>query len=442
MMLKKLLSTNAYTCLIGTCLIISHIALADGGPQALAIPSVSPALEGFSSERMERINLRMQEAVESGLMVGGQGIVARNGNIVFRETWGLADRETGRPMSDDSLFRIYSMSKPITAVALMMLYEEGHFLLEDPVSKYISELEGLSLIQENDEGELVSTAPYRQPSIRDLLRHTSGMSYGIFGNTAVDRLYRETDLLRAPNLREFSRRLGTLPLLFQPGSRWHYSVSVDVQGALVEVLSGQSFGDFLKERVFDPLGMQDTFFVVPQDKHSRLAALYTPKGTVMDWNTPWQFTAETELVPADPELTRPYLDGSLFQSGGGGLISSSNDYLRFALMLANGGSLNGVRLLSPRTIEHMRKNHLGSADSSGLWGMDGFGLGVGIVESTAGKNGELGADSAYGWGGAAGTNFWVDPTENIVGLFMVQSVPHQTPLAKKFRVLTYQALID
>ncbi|MDP5054335.1 MAG: beta-lactamase family protein [Congregibacter sp.] len=434
--------TAVYSGLFSIYLLLTPSVLAQAGYAAMAVPSAPPAREGFSSERLQRINERMNEAVEDGIMVGGHGIIARNGSIVFNETWGMADREAGRPMSQDALYRIYSMSKPITAVALMMLYEEGHFLLEDPVSRYLPELAGLSLAQTDDNGDLVSKSPYRQPTIRDLLRHTAGMSYGIFGDSEVDKLYRKTDLLRAPTLAEFTKRLGTLPLLFQPGARWHYSVAVDVQGRLVEALSGQRFGDFLQQRIFGPLGMTDTFFVIPENKRSRLTALYTPKGTVMDWNSPWQFSAETALVPADPELTLPYLDGSLFESGGGGLISSADDYLRFALMLASGGKFNGVQLLSPKTIEHMRKNHLGEADSSGLWGMDGFGLGVGIVESTAGKSGELGADGAYGWGGAAGTNFWVDPDDNVVGLFMIQSVPHQTPLAKKFRVLTYQAMVE
>jgi CubicO group peptidase (beta-lactamase class C family) len=230
--------------------------------------------------------------------------------------------------------------------------------------------------------------------------------------------------------------------LFEPGSRWHYSVSVDVQGRLIEVLSGRTFGEFLEDRIFGPLGMKDTGFVVPEDKQGRLTQLYSPVGTVLDRDTPWQFTGETRLEPANPELTEPFLDGSLFESGGGGLVSTTADYLRFALMLANGGELDGVRLLAPATVEHMRSNHIQGIDSSGLWSMDAFGLGVGIVTDTARRSGELGADGAYGWGGAAGTNFWIDPDEDIIGIFMVQSVPHQTPLAKLFRVLTYQALID
>ncbi|WP_439106879.1 serine hydrolase domain-containing protein [Congregibacter sp.] len=429
-------------CLLTFCVILGQGANAENNLKTMAIPSALPAREGFSGKRLQRINDRMQEAVADGIMVGGHGIIARNGTIVFNEIWGMADREAARPMTQDALFRIYSMSKPITAVALMMLYEEGHFLLEDPVSMYLPDLAGLEIAQLDDNGAMITKAPRRQPTIRDLLRHTAGMSYGIFSNTGVDKRYREADLLRSPTLTEFTKRLGTLPLLFEPGSRWHYSVSVDVQGALVEAISGQAFGDFLQERIFAPLGMKDTFFVVPENKQSRLASLYMPKGTVVDWNSPWQFTNEMELVPADPELSQGFLEGGFFESGGGGLVSSTYDYLRFALMLANGGRLNGVQLLSPKTIEHMRKDHLGGADSSGLWGMDGFGLGVGIIESTGGKSGELGADGAYGWGGAAGTNFWIDPEDKVVGIFMVQSVPHRTPLAKKFRVLTYQALVD
>jgi CubicO group peptidase (beta-lactamase class C family) len=264
----------------------------------------------------------------------------------------------------------------------------------------------------------------------------------LFGNSRVDELYLEADLLRAPTLAEFTARLGRLPLLFEPGTRWHYSVAVDVQARLVEVISGQRFGDFLRERIFRPLGMQDTFFVVPADKQPRLAQLYSPLGTELSWGEPWQFNDELALTPADPELTRPYFDGSLFESGGAGLVSSAGDYLRFALMLAGGGEWGGVRLLAPRTVEHLRADHSRELDKSGLWGLDTFGLGVGIVTDPAAANGELGAAGAYGWGGAAGTNFWIDPEDDIVGLFMVQSVPHQTPLAKKFRVLTYQALID
>jgi len=407
-----------------------------------AVERADPQSEDFSPERLARIDARMREAVEEGVMVGGHALIARDGKVVYDQLWGMADRERELPLREDALYRIYSMTKPITSVALLMLYEEGRFLLGDPVAKYLPELAGLTLLQTGGDGENVSLSPGRQPTVRDLLRHTAGMSYGVFGDTPVDRLYRETRLFQASTLAEFTETLGTLPLLFEPGTRWHYSVSVDVQGRLIEVLSGMSFGEFLAKRIFEPLGMTDTGFVVPKEKQARLTQLYSPVGTVLDWDTPWQFNTETLLEPADPELTQPYLDGSRFESGGAGLVSTMADYLRFALMLANEGELDGVRLLAPTTVEHMRSDHLHGIDSSGLWSMDAFGLGVGIITDTARRSGELGADGAYGWGGAAGTNFWIDPEEDIVGIFMVQSVPHQTPLAKLFRVLTYQALVD
>lgn len=414
-----------------------------GAGAAPAAPERAAAQsQDFSPARLERIGARMQEAVDAGLMVGGQALIARRGQLVYSEVWGQADREKNTPMAEDALYRIYSMTKPITSVALLMLYEEGHFLLNDPVETYLPEFAGLTLLQENEAGEPESVAPRRPPTIRDLLRHSAGLSYGVFGDTAVDRRYREADLFRAPTLGEFTRRLAQLPLLYEPGTRWHYSVAVDVQGRLIEVIGGLPFGEFLRRRIFAPLGMEDTFFVVPEEKRSRLAQLYSPLGTEVDWSAPWTFTAEQRLVPADPELTRAYLDGSRFESGGAGLVSTAADYLRFALMLAGGGAYQGVRLLAPGTVRHMRGNHIQDLDRRGLWNSGAFGLGVGIVGDTAGKTGELGAAQAYGWGGAAGTNFWVDPVNDIVGLFMVQSIPHQTDLARKFRVLTYQAFMQ
>ena len=415
---------------------------ATGAGAAPAAPErAAPEHQGFSSTRLERIGARMQEAVDAGVMVGGQALIARRGQLVYNQVWGQADREKNIPMAKDALYRIYSMTKPITSVALLMLYEEGHFLLNDPVETYLPEFAGLTLLKENATGAPEPVAPRRPPTIRDLLRHSAGFSYGVFGGTAVDRRYREANLLRAPTLGEFTRRLAQLPLLYEPGTRWHYSVAVDVQGRLVEVIGGMPFGEFLRRRIFAPLGMKDTFFVVPEHKRSRLAQLYSPLGTQLDWSTLWTFTAEQRLVPADPELTRAYLDGSQFESGGAGLVSTSADYLRFALMLAGGGAYQGVRLLAPGTVRHMQGNHIQNLDSSGLWNSGAFGLGVGIAGDTAAESGELGAAAAYGWGGAAGTNFWVDPANDIVGLFMVQSMLHQTNLARKFRVLTYQAFM-
>ena len=421
--------------LAGVFLLISAVAAAD-------LPTGKPQRAGFDPDRLARIDARMSEAVAAGIMVGGQAAIAKDGKVIYRQVWGDADREAGTPMQEDTLYRIYSMTKPITGVALMMLYEEGRFLLEDPVSMYLPELANLKLVSVDENGEPVEKAPMRQPSIRDLLRHTAGMSYGIFSNTPVDLAYREAELLQAPTLEEFTKRLGQLPLLLEPGTRWHYSVSVDVQGRLVEVLSGMPFGEFLDQRIFGPLGMEDTFFVVPEDKQDRLAQLYSPKGTVMNWNEPWQFSTETELEPADPRLTEGYLKTMGFESGGGGLVSSTDDYLKFAQMLVNEGEYNGTRLLAPGTIELMTGNHIQGMDSSGLWRMDAFGLGVGVVQDPSAVSGELGPSGTYGWGGAAGTLFWVDPENDLTAVFMVQSVPHQTPLSRRFKVLTYQALVE
>lgn len=416
-------------------------------PQAerLTLGSPPPTMieaQGFSAERLKRIDARMLEAVADGRMVGGHGVIARKGQVVYDQTWGMADREAGRMLENDALYRVYSMTKPITAVALMMLYEEGHFLLEDPVGQYLPELANLQLASANAAGEITLVAPIRQPTIRDLLRHTAGLSYGVFSDSSVDQQYRDTGLMYAKTLNEFTVRLGKLPLIFEPGTRWHYSVAVDVQGRLIEAISGMAFGEFLQQRVFEPLDMRDTSFVVPADKRSRLTQLYSPLGNSMSWDAVWKFTTEQILTPADPEISRPFIEGGVFESGGAGLVSTTRDYLRFALMLANDGELGGTRLLSPRTVAHMRSNHIRGVDNSGLWGLDAFGLGVGISADTAAVSGELGADGAYGWGGAAGTLFWVDPRNDIVGVFMLQSIPHQTNLSKKFRVLTYQALVD
>jgi len=276
--------------------------------QARDMRSVRPDREGFDVERLERIDTYMNGQVEAGVMVGGLGIIARNGNIVYSSQWGQSDRETAKPMTDDAIFRIYSMTKPITGVALMMLHEEGKFLLSDPVAKYLPELANLSLsvstadgttsavsdgTQSATEGEGkegtagATRAPKRQPTVRDLMRHTAGFTYGVFGNTEVDKQYRDAGLLRDhPDLTDFITKLGKIPLQYEPGERWHYSVSVDVQGAL-------------KTRIFDPLDMPDTSFTIRPDKRDRFAQMYAPKGTpggLDAWLTP-NTSTELEVAP-------------------------------------------------------------------------------------------------------------------------------------------------
>jgi CubicO group peptidase (beta-lactamase class C family) len=416
----------------------------------------------MSSERLERIDTHMHKAVADGMMVGGMGMIARNGKVVYTQTWGDSDREANKEMTEDTIFRIYSMSKPITAVALMMLYEEGKFFLNDPVAKYLPEMANLQLavstadgdtgvvsdgtsstgVGAGDDSKIGETrAPKRQPTIRDLMRHTAGLTYGIFGNTEVDKMYREAGLLGEGTIEDFVAKLGQIPLQYEPGTRWHYSVGVDVQGRLVEVLSGMSFGEFLKQRIFDPLEMEDTSFIVPDQKWDRFAKLYAPKGTAAGLNKVWQTNTSTALEPAADAVSQGYREGSTFESGGGGLASTAEDYMRFSLMLLNGGELNGARLLSPKTIELMSTNHLG--DMGMGWGRTGWGFGLGFgVQLNPGDSGETGSAGEYNWGGAAGTRFWIDPQEQLIGLFMVQSLPHQTRLADQFKVLTYQAITE
>jgi CubicO group peptidase (beta-lactamase class C family) len=442
-------------------LAISLLLLAPG-LAAKDIKTGKPGREGISAERLERIDTHMQAQVGKGVMVGGQGMIARNGKIVFNRTWGMSDREAGKPMDEDAIYRIYSMTKPVTGVALMMLYEEGKFFLNDPVAKYIPELanlqvalstadsnagvisNGTNITSTGDSDKSVAgqtRPPLRQPTIRDLMRHTGGFTYGIFGETEVDMLYRQADVLRQPNLKAFASALGKIPLQYEPGSRWHYSVSVDIQGYLVEVLSGMSLGEFMRTRIFEPLGMEDTSFRIAQDKLPRLAQLYSPKETEMGMNTVWQLSNSTELEVASPERSRNYIEGGRFESGGGGLLSTTDDYMRFCLMLLNGGELNGTRLLSPKSVELMSTNHLtGTATILGRPGA-GFGLNFAVVENL-GQSGELGSVGEYSWGGAAGTRFWIDPVENLVGIFMVQSIPHQTRLGSEFKLLAYQAIAE
>ncbi len=446
--------------LFAVCLLLVSAADISAGE----LPTTRPERVGLSTERLERLSGQMQKAVDDGVMIGGLGMIARNGKVAYSETWGLSDREAGTPMTMDTIFRIYSMSKPITSVAVMMLYEEGRFFLNDPVAKYIPELAGLEVavstadgstsivsdgtssrtIGEGDESKVgITRKPRRQPTIRDLLRHTAGMTYGVFGNTEVDKRYRELGILvEHPDLQDFVAKVGQLPLQYEPGTRWHYSVSVDVQGRLVEVISGMRFSEFLQQRIFEPLGMEDTSFIVPQDKTARLAQIYSPKGTPSDMATAFlSRNTSTELVVSDDQINVNYREGATFESGGGGLVSTAADYMRFSQMMLNGGELDGVRLLSPKTVELMTTNHLGDMPMGFRRRGVGFGLGF-AVALDLGEIGELGSAGEYNWGGAAGTRFWIDPQEQLIGVFMVQSIPHRTRLANQFKLLTYQALVD
>ncbi len=400
---------------------------------AREIASVRPERAGMSSERLARITDLGQQYVADGKLAGIVTLVARNGRVVHFEAQGVRDLESGAPMTKDSLFRIYSMSKPITAVAAMILYEEGAFQLNDPVSKFLPELADLKVWQD---GELVPLA--RPMTMQHLLTHTAGFSYGFNPNDPVDKQYIDSGLLaNSVDLDDFIARLAQLPLRYQPGERWHYSVAVDVTGAVVERISGQSFDEFLRTRLFAPLDMKDTFFAIPPDKRSRL-------GSNHRYN---RGTGTLEVLPTPPY---PLWENTTFFSGGGGLISTARDYLRFAEMLRNGGELNGVRILSPKTIAFMVQDHLpgntraagtGEGMGMGMSAGSGFGLGFGVQTDPV-LAGILGSPGEYSWGGAAGTIFWIDPVEELVVIGMIQLMGSPWPLRSELKVLTNQALTE
>jgi CubicO group peptidase (beta-lactamase class C family) len=429
---------------------------------ARELPTSKPQRVGVSQQRLDRITAHMNQAVEDGVMIGGMGMVARNGKIIYSEVYGQADREAGTKMTSDALYRIYSMSKPVVSVALMMLYEEGRLFLNDPVAKYIPELANLEVAiatadgktkmvsdgtnskstSSVDEEKIGQTRKAKsQPTVRDLMRHTAGLTYGIFGNTEVDKQYRGANILRNADLEEFVTELGKIPLQFDPGTRWHYSVSVDVMGRVVEVISGLSLGEFLEQRIFGPLQMRDTAFTVPAAKMDRLVQIYSPEGMGEGAMAFLQPTTSNKLVPSPAELNDNFMEGATFQSGGAGLISTARDYMRFSQMMLNNGELDGVRILSRKSVELMTSNHMAGVEHPFAGGRIGFGLGFAVAVDQ-GAVGELGSVGEFNWGGAAGTTFWIDPKEQLVGLFMVQSIPHRTRLGKTFKLLTYQSIVD
>jgi CubicO group peptidase (beta-lactamase class C family) len=396
---------------------------------------VSPASQGFSSTRLARILPAMQRYVDEKKLAGILSLIARRGQVVHFETCGMADIEAGKPMQTDTIFRIYSMSKPITSAAVLMLFEEGRFRLHDPVARYLPAFEKMRVLESLSglPARLVDAA--RQITIIDLLTHTAGLSYGFDDKVYIDYLYRKRfwaalDANPEMNLEGAVAEIAKLPLAFQPGTAWRYSVATDVLGCLVQVASGMPFEDYLKQRIFDPLGMVDTGFYVPPEKVARFTAVYGPDEK-----------NGLKAIDLDPATNPSYLKPSRFPSGGGGLVSTAGDYLRFCQMLLNGGVLDGVRLLGRKTVEFMTTNHLPDGihpdNPAG-----GFGLGVDVLLHL-GKSALLGSVGNYGWGGAANTNFWVDPKEQLIGILMLQFMPSDTyPVIADFRTLTYQALVD
>jgi CubicO group peptidase (beta-lactamase class C family) len=390
----------------------------------------------MSSHRLSRIDDFVERHLEAHHFAGAVTVVARRGRVVQFKTYGMRDIEAGIPMSKDSIFRIYSMSKPITSVAVMILHEEGHFLLSDPISRYLPEFEdievGVEEVEEASGERVLKTVPAeREVSIRDLLRHTSGLTYGFWGDSLVDKMYLDKEVLtKDATIQEIITKLGTIPLKHQPGDVWEYGLSTDVLGRLVEVVSGKPFDEFLEERVFAPLGMTDTAFYVPFEKASRLATVYEANET------------NTAITPYDPSKARDFLKKPTYFSGGGGLVSTAADYLRFSQMLLKGGALDGVRILGPETVELMTMDHLVEITDRRDLGPYGFGLGFGI-SLDRGISGSILSGGSYGWGGLAHTGFWIDPQEGLIGIFLTQILPESPlPYRELFKPVVYQAIVD
>jgi CubicO group peptidase (beta-lactamase class C family) len=391
---------------------------------------------GLSPERLARIGAVMKEHVAKGRIAGAIGLIARRGKVGYFETYGFQDREAAIPMREDTIFRMYSMTKPITGVAVLMLYEEGRFYLTDPVSKYLPELANMkvSVVETDPEiGKTRRTVPaQRQITILDLLRHTSGIDYRGPDDADGKPVYEKlgTNALDQ-TIGEMVKKISQAPLVHQPGTMWEYGLSMDVLARLVEVVSDKPYDKFLEERIFKPLAMVDTGYEVPASKASRFARLYAPA----DGQT---------IKPSTSPAQSSYLKPAVNFGGGSQLVSTARDYLRFCQMLLNGGELDGTRILSRKSVELMTSDHLGDMPrGTDLMG-PGYGFGLTVAVSRGpGRTGATGSAGEYFWGGAAGTRFWIDPKEQMIGIFMIQILPHTNlTYGTQFRQLAYQAISD
>jgi CubicO group peptidase (beta-lactamase class C family) len=411
----------------------TQAALAAGTKE---LPTAPAEKVGMSTERLEKLNGGMKSLVDDGRLAGVVTMVARHGKIVNFTAQGKRDIATGTPIQKDSIFRLYSMSKPITGVAMMMLFEEGKWQLNDPVSKYIPEFANLKVYGTEANGNMALKDQVHPVTMRELMSHSGGFTYGAFSNTPVDKMVRDADVLNVSiNLDEFIKRVAKIPLNAQPGSEWHYSISVDIQGYIVQKLSGMPFEDYLAKKIFQPLGMVDTGFYVPKEKLSRLAEFYN-------------YDKDGKLQVLKGGLNHDFGQKPALSSGGGGLVSTATDYMRFCQMLLNGGQLDGVRLLSPRTVELMRTNVLPTGMPILTPGAQ-FGLDFAVYNDPMAAGGYYGKGTFW-WGGAAGTWFWIDPVNDLIMIGMIQQaagtgaaavsgVPDVRGLSRTY---TYQAIMD
>ena len=398
--------------------------------------------QAFSAEGLTALEASMKAFVDDGHVPGIATLLVKDGAEIHRLGYGQRNVETGAPVAEDTIYRIYSMTKPVTGVAMMQLYEQGKWKLDDPVTKFIPEFADLKVLAGQDaSGNWLYEPVNRPPTLQEVMSHTAGFAYGLSGDDPANSTFRESKILRSPDLETMIARVAEVPLVFQPGTSWAYSAAVDIQGALVQRISGQSFGEYLDENIFTPLGMDDTGFYVPADDYDRFSQVfgYNPENGA--------------LVPVPYPEVAYRKETVAMESGGGGLVSTMDDYTAFSQMLLNGGSLNGEQILKPETVTLMRTNVLPDGmvmwssgnfsdyDASGL----GFGLGFGIITDPSVREAGYG-EGTYFWGGAAGTWFWIDPENDLFFIGMIQRFDRGAPETVDFRTdsakLVYEALGD
>jgi CubicO group peptidase (beta-lactamase class C family) len=402
------------------------------GITAQELPSAQPADVGFSAERLDRITQWLRDDSVKGVIPGAVLMIMRHGKVAYFEAVGVLDPETKAPMGKDAIFRIYSMSKPITTVAIMMLYEQGKITLDEPIAKYIPAFKTMKVGVETtgaDGKPKLDLVDARKPiTIQDLLRHTSGITYGFFGDLLVKKAYLDADVYEGDyDNAQFAERIARLPLAFQPGTTWDYSNSTDILGRLVEVVSGKSLYQFEKENILDPLGMPDTsFYVADSAKHARVAEPFPNDRKI---------GAGVEF--GDPRVAKKW------ESGGGGMVGTVTDYARFLTMLRNGGTLDGKRYLGPKTIAYMTSDHTAGVIAPGPYYLPGPGYGFGLGFAVRKENGvatSAGSAGDYNWGGAGGTYFWVDPKEDLVVVYAMQSPSQRVHYRQVLRDMVYSAI--
>jgi CubicO group peptidase (beta-lactamase class C family) len=418
------------------------VAVPDTAPAPISFEALndSESSAGFSASGLAALDAAMRGAVDEGVVMGVSTLLVKDGQVINYDQYGIRRASDQAPITEDTIFRIYSMSKPITGVALMTLYEDGAFSLDDPITKFVPELADLKVFEGLDEaGEPILVNPDRPATMRELMSHTAGFAYGLFSDDPVNRMFAEAEVLSSPDMETYIARLATVPLLYQPGTNWAYSTAVDVQGYIVQKLSGKRFGQYLEDEIFTPLGMTDTAFFVPEEKRDRFSDVFTPN-------------AETGVLAPNAAPGFAFREGETgMEKGGHGLVSTMGDYARFCQMLVNEGELNGARILEPETVRLMRTDVLpegvglfsdGVSPNPQMAGQ-GFGLDFAIYVDPSATGASQPAGTYY-WGGAAGTWFWIDPVNDLFFIGMIQRFPGSLDRAmrKESADLVYRALAE